>query len=218
MTEPLPEALHNIPLPVALRDISLPTRGICFFFSGYPNLKKYWGSLQSDQEFEAVKTRNCSILANAITGGGVVLAINGVFVTTSSPVTDIDYTSPAPYFLSLTSRMFAMIAMVISGLSMMRWLHADRERTKEQVRRGGYFLISHLLSIVTPMFFLALSMSLFFLAILIAGFSSQSITCLIVTALWMVAYIIGIGAVSVEWVFAWRHAPASNDGEHNTSV
>lgn len=152
---------------------------------------------------------------------GVLLATNGVFITTSAPVTYVDYTSSAPYFLFFISLMFAMIAMVISGLSMMRWLHTDRERTKEQFQQGGYFVVSHLLSIATPMFFLTLSLNCFVFAILIAGFSSQSMTCRIITALWLVACIVGIGAVSVELVFAWRHTQASNDGEpvgNDTSV
>ncbi|KAG1900367.1 uncharacterized protein F5891DRAFT_1033786 [Suillus fuscotomentosus] len=68
------------------------------------------------------------------------------------------------------SLMLAMIAMLISGSSMIRWLHTDRQWTQEQLTQGDYFVWSYLLSIVTPIFFVVLSLNCFMFAILIAGF------------------------------------------------
>ncbi|KAG1789504.1 uncharacterized protein HD556DRAFT_1397116 [Suillus plorans] len=68
----------------------------------------------------------CSILASTITTASVLLAISGVFVSTGSPVSYFDYTSPVPYCLLFISLMLAMLAMLTSGSSMIRWLHADR--------------------------------------------------------------------------------------------
>lgn len=186
-------------LPEALRDMSPVMRVLCFFAVGRPDLEGHWKSVQSEEAFEIVRTRLCSILANTITTSGVLLAISGVFVTTGSPVPYFGYTSPAPYFLLFSSLMLAMIAMLTSSLSMIRWFHADQQWTQE-LTQGGYFVVSYLLSMIMPMFFVALSLHCFISAMLLAGFSSQSTICRAVTALWLVTY---IGTISME--FMWKY-------------
>jgi len=121
---------------------------LCLFALGRPDLEAHWESLQTEEAFKSVKEWLCSILTNTITAvsystplwrshnlklqkAGLLLATSGVFVTTVSPVPYFDYTSPAPYFLLFVSLMMAMIAMLTSGLSMMRWLYADRQGTQE---------------------------------------------------------------------------------------
>ncbi|KAG2071434.1 hypothetical protein BDR04DRAFT_1154343 [Suillus decipiens] len=114
------------PLPEALRPASPSMRVLCFLALGHPDLDYHWKSLQSEEVFETVRTRLCSILTSTITTASVLLATNGVFVTTGSPVSYFDYTSPAPHCLPFISLMLAMIAMLTSGSSIIRWLHADR--------------------------------------------------------------------------------------------
>ncbi|KAG1731698.1 hypothetical protein EDB19DRAFT_1321918 [Suillus lakei] len=192
------------PISEAFRDMSLFMRVLCFFAVGRPDLEDHWKSLQSEQAFEVVRGRLCSIMANIIAAAGILIATSGGFVkATGSPVTYLDYTLPAPYFLLFTSLMLAMIALLTSGLSMMRWLHTDRQWTQEQLKPGGYFVVSYLLSIVTPMFFVASSLHCFIFAMLIAGFCSQSMICRTVTALWLVTYVVNIGTISVE--FMWKY-------------
>ncbi|KAG1731699.1 hypothetical protein EDB19DRAFT_2007430 [Suillus lakei] len=188
-------------LPEALRSMSLSMRVLCFFAFGRPDLQDHWKSLQSEQAFEIVRGRFCSnVLANTITAAGVLLATSSVFITTGSPTIYLDYTLPAPYFLLFMSLMLAMIAMLTSGLSMIRWLHTDRQWTREQLKPGGYFVVSYLLSIVTPVFFVAWSMHCFIFAMLIAGLFSQSMICRTVTALWLVTYTANIGTISMEFM------------------
>ncbi|KAG1731715.1 hypothetical protein EDB19DRAFT_1737011 [Suillus lakei] len=100
--------------------------------------------------------------------------------------------------------MLAMIAMFTSGSGMIRWLHTDRHWTQEQLKPGGYFVLSYLLSIVIPMFFVAWSLHSFIFAMMLAGFSSQSMICRAVTALWLVAYIVNIGTILMESM--WKYA------------
>jgi len=192
------------PLPETLRRMSLLTRVLCFLALGRPDLDDHWKSLQSDRAFETVRSRSCSILTSTITTATVLLATSGVFVSTGSPVPYVDYSSPAPYCLLFMSLMLAMIAMLISGSSMIRWLHTDRQWTQEQLMEGDYFVWSYLLSIVTPIFFVVLSLNCFMFAILIAGFSSQSMVFRTVTALWLVTYVVNIGAMFME--FMWKYA------------
>ncbi|KAG2101032.1 uncharacterized protein F5147DRAFT_317323 [Suillus discolor] len=104
--------------------------------------------------------------------------------------------------------MLAMIAMLTSGSSMMHWLHADRYWIREQLEQGGYFVLSYLLSIVTPIFFVTLSLHCFMFAMLIAGFASQSMICRAVTALWLVAYAVNVGTILMEAM--WKHATSLN--------
>ncbi|KAG2102256.1 uncharacterized protein F5147DRAFT_707858 [Suillus discolor] len=191
-------------LPRALRDTSFITRSLCLLAMGRPDLELHWESLQSEDAFKNVRERQCSILTNTVTAAGLLLATSGVFVTAVSPAPYFDYTSPAPYFLLFISLMMAMIAMLTSGLGMIRWLHADRQWTQEQIKQGGYFLLSHLLSMVMPMFFAGLSLNCFIFAMLIAGFCSQNTVCLILTAVWLVAYVVGVGSMSIE--FMWMLA------------
>ncbi|KAG1788097.1 uncharacterized protein HD556DRAFT_1405159 [Suillus plorans] len=106
------------------------------------------------------------------------------------------------------SFMLAMIAVLTSGLSMIRWLHTDQQWSREQLRTGGYFLFSYLLSIIMPILFVGLSLNCFIFAMLIAGFNFQNTVCRVITALWLVIYAICIGAILME--FAWRYAK-SND-------
>ncbi|KAG1859118.1 hypothetical protein C8R48DRAFT_674104 [Suillus tomentosus] len=115
------------PLPDALRRTSFVMRVLCFLALGRPDLDDHWKSLQSDQAFETVRSRLCSILASTITTASVLLAISSIFVSTGSPVSYFDYTSPVPYCLLFISFMLAMIVMLTSGSSMIRWLHADRQ-------------------------------------------------------------------------------------------
>ncbi|KAG1889994.1 hypothetical protein F4604DRAFT_1707874 [Suillus subluteus] len=199
--QPLPEALHH-------DHMSLFTRVVCFFALGRPDLEDHWKSLQSGQAFEIVRTRLCSILAGTITTAGVLLAISGVFVTTGSPVPYFDYTSPAPHCLLFISLMLAMIALLTSGSSLIRWLYTDRRWTQEQLKLGGYFVLSYLLSIVTPMFFIAWSLHCFIFAMLIAGFSSQNMIYRAVTALWLVTYVVNIGSILMETM--WKYATSLN--------
>ncbi|KAG1815065.1 uncharacterized protein BJ212DRAFT_253355 [Suillus subaureus] len=190
-----PRALAEEQLPEALRRTSLLAK-----------------SLQSEQAFETVRTRLCSILASTITTAGVLLAISGVFVTTGSPVSYFDYASPAPHCLLFVSLMFAVIALLTSGSSMIRWVHADRHWTQEQLEPGSYFVWSYLLSIVTPMFFVAWPLHCFVFAMLIAGFSSQSMICRVITAVWMVAYVVNIGIILMEAM--WKYATSLNHARY----
>ncbi|KAG2085466.1 uncharacterized protein F5147DRAFT_782014 [Suillus discolor] len=196
------------PLPDALRRAPFVKRVLCFLALGRPNLDDHWKSLQSDQAFETVRSRLCSILTSIITTASVLLAISGVFVSTGSPVSYFDYTSPVPYYLLFISLMLAMIAMLTSGSSMIRWLHADRHWTQEQLKQGDYFVLSYLLSIVTPIFFIVCSLNCFIFAMLIAGFSSQSMICRAVTALWLVAYAVNVGTIMMEAM--WKYATSLN--------
>ncbi|KAG1819345.1 hypothetical protein EV424DRAFT_1644749 [Suillus variegatus] len=196
------------PLPDALRRTSLVMRVLCFLALGRPDLGDHWKSLQSEQAFETVRSRLCSILASTITTASVLLAISGVFVSTSSPVSYFDYTSPAPYCLLFISLMFAMIAMLTSGSSMIRWLHADQHWAREQLEQGDYFVLSYLLSIVTPIIFVALSLHCFMFAMMIAGLSSQSMICRAVTALWLVTYAVNVGTILMEAM--WKYATSLN--------
>ncbi|KAG2120436.1 uncharacterized protein F5147DRAFT_766355 [Suillus discolor] len=196
------------PLPDALRPMSLVMRVLCFLALGRPNLDDHWKSLQSDQAFETVRSRLCSILTSTITTASVLLAISGVFVSTASPVEYFDYTSPVPYCLLFISLMFSMIAMLTSGSSMIRWLHADWHWTQEQLKQGDYFVLSYLLSIVTPIVFIVCSLNCFIFVMLIAGFSSQSMICRAVTALWLVAYAVNVGTILMEAM--WKYATSLN--------
>jgi len=196
------------PLPEALRSTSLVMSVLCFLALGRPNLDDHWRSLQSEQAFETVRSRLCSILTSTIATASVLLAISGVFVSTGSPVSYFDYTSPVPYCLLFISLMLAMIAMLTSGSSMIRWLHTDRHWTQEQLKQGNYFVLSYLLSIVTPIFFVASSLHCFIFAMLIAGFSSQSMICRAVTALWLVAYAVNVGTILMEAM--WKYATSLN--------
>ncbi|KAG1731706.1 hypothetical protein EDB19DRAFT_1322204 [Suillus lakei] len=175
-------------------------RLLSFFALGHSDLEDHWKSLQSEQAFGVVRGRLCSILADAITAAGVLLATSSVFVTTGSPVTYFDYSSPAPYFLLFISLMLAMIAMLTSGSSMLRWLHTDRQWTQEHIKPGGYFVVFYLLSIITPMFFVACSLHCLIFAMLISGFSSQSTICRAVTPLWLVTYVANIGTILMEFM------------------
>ncbi|KAG2033714.1 hypothetical protein BDR03DRAFT_1094151 [Suillus americanus] len=209
-----PRALaEERPLPEALRRTSLLMRVLCFLALGHPDLSDLWRSLQSEEAFETVRSKLCSILASTITTASVILALSGVFVTTGSPVSYFDYTSPAPHCLLFISLMLAMIALLTSGSSMIRWLHTDRHWTQEQLKPGGYFVLSYLLSIVTPMFFVAWSLHCFIFAMLITGFSSQSMICRAVTTLWMVAYVVNIGTILVETM--WKYATSLNHARYH---
>ncbi|KAG2071429.1 hypothetical protein BDR04DRAFT_1231071 [Suillus decipiens] len=191
------------PFPEALRRASPLMRVLYFLALGRPDLDDHWKSLQSEQAFETVRSKLCSILASIITTASVLLALSGVFVTTGSPVSYFDYTSPAPHCLFFISLMLAMLAMLTSGSSMIRWLHSDRHWTQEQLKPGSYFVLSYLLSIVMPMFFVILSLHCFIFAMLIAGFSSQSVICHAITVLWMVTYIVNVGIILMETI--WKY-------------
>ncbi|KAG2058207.1 hypothetical protein BDR06DRAFT_950632 [Suillus hirtellus] len=196
------------PLPDSLRRTSLVMRVLCFLALGRPDIDDHWKSLQSEQAFETVRSRLCSILASTITTASVLLAISGVFVSTASPVSYFDYTSPVPYCLLFISLMLAVIAMLTSGSSMIRWLHADRHWTQEQLKQGDYLVLSYLLSIVAPIFFVVCSLNCFIFAMLIAGFSSQSMTCRAVTALWLITYAVNVGTIMMEAM--WKYAASLN--------
>ncbi|KAG2041038.1 hypothetical protein BDR03DRAFT_1089364 [Suillus americanus] len=192
------------PLPEALRRTSLLMRVLCFLALGRPSLEDHWKSLQSEQAFETVRSRSCSILASTITTASVLLATSVVFVSTGSPVPYLDYTSPAPHCLLFISLMFAMITILTSGSSMIRWLHTDRQWTREQLKPGGYFVLSYLLSIVTPILFVAWSLHCFIFAILITGFCAQSTICRVATAFWLVTYVVNIGTIVMQSM--WKYA------------
>ncbi|KAG2129445.1 hypothetical protein DEU56DRAFT_817156 [Suillus clintonianus] len=191
-------------LPESLCYTSSITRVLCFVAIGCPDLEDHWESLQSAEAFEKVRGSQCSILSNTISAASLLLATSGVFVTTGSPVSYFAYTSPATYFLLFMSLMMAMIAMLTSGLNMIRWLQADRQWTREQLMPGGYFLLSYLLSIVIPILFVGLSLNCFIFAMLVAGFYSQNTVCRILTTVWLVIYVVSIGTILME--FAWKYA------------
>ncbi|KAG2367189.1 hypothetical protein BDR07DRAFT_1606327 [Suillus spraguei] len=131
LTADLRALTNEQPLPEALRRASLLMRVLSFLALGRPDLDDHWKSLQSEEAFETVRTRLCSILTSTITTASVLLATSGVFVTTGSPVAYFDYTSTAPHCLLFISLMLATIAMLTSASSMIRWLHTDRHWTQE---------------------------------------------------------------------------------------
>ncbi|KAG2131765.1 hypothetical protein DEU56DRAFT_813176 [Suillus clintonianus] len=191
-------------LPESLCYTSSITKVLCFVAIGCSDLEDHWESLQSDEAFEKVRGSQCSILSSTISAASLLLATSGIFVTTGSPVSYLAYNSPATYFLLFMSLMMAMIAMLTSGLNMIRWLQADRQWTREQLMPGGYFLLSYLLSIVMPILFVGLSLNCFIFAMLVAGFYSQNTVCCILTAVWLVIYVVSIGTILME--FAWKYA------------
>ncbi|KAG2071424.1 hypothetical protein BDR04DRAFT_1154334 [Suillus decipiens] len=201
---PTANLVDEQPLPEALRLMPLLMRTLCFLALGRPDLDDHWMSLQSEEAFETIRNKLCSILVSIITTASVLLALSGVFVTVGSPVSYFDYTLPAPHCLLFVSLMLAMIAMLTSGSSIIRWLHTDRHWTREQLKPGGYFVLYHLLSIFTPMFFVLWSLHCFIFAMLITGLSSQSAICRVIIALWMVTYVINIGAMLMETM--WKYA------------
>ncbi|KAG1746041.1 uncharacterized protein EDB91DRAFT_1120356 [Suillus paluster] len=198
-------------LPVSLRNTSTFTRVLCCFALGRPDLEDHWESLQSADSFEIMRGRMYSILTVNVTAAGLLLATSGVFVTTSSPVPDFDYTMSGSYFPLFMSLMLAMIAMLTSGLSMIRWQRAERQRTREQFESGGYFLLSYLLSIVMPMFFVVASLNCFVVAMAIAGFYSQNMVCRTLTALWLVMYVVSIGMILMGLV--WKYVNNSSGAD-----
>jgi ABC-type thiamin/hydroxymethylpyrimidine transport system permease subunit len=216
--EPLPEALRR-------DNMSLLTRILCFCALGRPDLEAHWRSLQSEKAFEIVRTKVSSILDNVITTAGILLATSGVFITTNSPLTYFDYSLPAPYFLLFISFMLAMIAVLTSGSSMLCWIYTDRQQTQEvtlfslyrshqltkhqQLKPGGYLVVSYLLSIVIPMFFVVWSLHCFVFAMLIAGFCSQSAACRVLTVFWLVTYVANIGRISIEFMRKYMTSPKS---------
>ncbi|KAG1900374.1 uncharacterized protein F5891DRAFT_1033836, partial [Suillus fuscotomentosus] len=103
---------------------------------------------------------------------------------------------------------FAMIVMLTSGSSMIHWLHADQHWTQEQLKQGDYFVLSYLLLIVTPIFFIVCSLNCFIFAMMIAGFSSPSMICRAVTALWLVIYVVNVGMILMEAM--WKYATSLN--------
>ncbi|KAG2057422.1 hypothetical protein BDR06DRAFT_951601 [Suillus hirtellus] len=197
-------SVEEQPFPEALRSMSLVMRVLCVLAFRCSNLHDNWNSLQSDGAFETVRTRMCYILGSTITTASVLAISSGVFITTGFPVSYFGYTSCIPYCLLFISLMFAIFAMLTSSSSMILWLHTDRHMTQERVKKGGYFVWSYLLSVVTPMFFVFWSLNCFVFAMLIAGFSFQSVICRAVTALGLVAYVVNVGKISIEAM--WKYS------------
>ncbi|KAG2152630.1 uncharacterized protein EDB93DRAFT_1137690 [Suillus bovinus] len=176
-------------------------RVLCFLALGRPNLEDHWN-------YPTQRPSRTGADADMLSKASVLLAISGVFVSTASLVSYFDYTSPVPYCLLFISLMLAMLAMLTSGSSMIRWLHTDQHWTQEQLRPGGYFVLSYLLSIVTPIFFVVWSLNCFIFAMLIAGFSSRDMICRAVTAIWMVIYVVNVGTMLMEGI--WKYATSLN--------
>ncbi|KAG1818224.1 uncharacterized protein BJ212DRAFT_1349511 [Suillus subaureus] len=59
------------------------------------------------------------------------------------------------------------------------------------------------------MSFVAWSLHCFIFAMLITGFSSKSMICRIVTAVWMVTYVVNIGAMLMETMWKYAYKPQS---------
>ncbi|KAG1731692.1 hypothetical protein EDB19DRAFT_1736846, partial [Suillus lakei] len=149
---PEEESLPNEePLPEALRAIMMkpPMRLLCLFALGRLDLEDHWKSLQSDEAF-----------GSTITIASTLTVLSGGFKATGS-VNYFDYTSPASYLAFFATLMFALTTILISCLSAKSWLHADRHRAQEQLKQGGYHVVSYLLSIFAPMLSVALSLTCF---------------------------------------------------------
>ncbi|KAG1730900.1 hypothetical protein EDB19DRAFT_1739680, partial [Suillus lakei] len=190
--EPLPEAL------CAMMMTSFFMRLLCFLALWRPDLQEHWKSLQSDKAFKSEKTMMCSILGIIATLAGTHIGLSGGFKATSS--TDyFNYTLPASYSALFATFMFAFIAILISSLSAISWLHADRHYAREQLEQGGYCVVFYLLSIVAPMFFVALSLICFICATLIAGFCSQSTVGRVVATLLLVICAIIAMLIGLVW-------------------
>ncbi|KAG2367191.1 hypothetical protein BDR07DRAFT_341612 [Suillus spraguei] len=74
------------PYPEALYRASFLMRALCFSALGHQDLDYHRKSLQSEEQFEAARSRLCIILAGTITTASVLLALSSVFVTTGSLV------------------------------------------------------------------------------------------------------------------------------------
>lgn len=182
---------------------SLVMSVLTFLAFGCSNLHDHRNSLQSKRAFEVLRRKLCSILGSTITTASVLLAISVTFVSTTSPVPYLDYSAPAPYRLLFMSLMLAMLAILTSGSSMMRWLHTDRWCIQKQLEHGGFLVLFHLLSIIVPIFFVVCSLNCLVSAILTAGLSSHSMACRTVTASCLVIYILHIGSIVMEAV--WKY-------------
>ncbi|KAG1731684.1 hypothetical protein EDB19DRAFT_2041707 [Suillus lakei] len=180
--KPSPTRMRNTK---ALRSIMIksPVRLLCLFALWRPDLQEHWNSLQSDEAFGSVRTTLCSTLGIIIILASTLIGLSSGFKVTGS-VNYVDYTSePASYLMLIATLMFAIVAMMISGLSTISWLYTDRHWAQEQLKQGGSRVVFYLLSIVAPKFFVVLSLTCLTCATLIAGFCSQSIVGRVVATL-----------------------------------
>ncbi|KAG2057452.1 hypothetical protein BDR06DRAFT_951606 [Suillus hirtellus] len=190
---------------------SLVMNVLIFLAFGCSDLHDHWNSLQSDRAFEALRRKLCSILGSTITTASVLLAISVAFVSTASPVPYLDYSTPAPYCLLFMSLMLAIIAILTSGSSMMRWLHTDRRWIQKQLKQSRFLVVFHLLSIIVPIFFVVCSLNCLVSAMMTAGLSSHSTASRAVTVFCLIIYVLNIGTILMEavWKYHARRQPIS---------
>jgi hypothetical protein len=185
------------PLPEALRCTSLFMRVLCFLALGRTDLDDLWKLLQSEQAFETIRSRLCSILASIITTVS--------YLTLRELNTALTYSHQGErhsrsrwcfhhYGLSCVilwlyvtrSSLFSLyIAYARHDCDDDIWLEHDTLATHwspldsrgkghsrhpactdwpkydQQLKPGGYFVLSYLFSIVSPMFFVALFLHCF---------------------------------------------------------
>ncbi|KAG1730897.1 hypothetical protein EDB19DRAFT_1912736 [Suillus lakei] len=165
--EPFPEGLQ-----VRAIITKSPTRLLRLFALRRADLEDHWKSLQSDEAFASVKTMVNFILGITVTMAGILTVLSGGFKATPGSVNYFNYTSPAPYLMLFATLIFAVVAMILSLLSAISWFRTNRHQAQEQLKRGGYHVVSYLLSIFAPVLFVALSLTCFVSATLAAGFSN----------------------------------------------
>jgi hypothetical protein len=172
-------------------------RVICILALGRPDLDDHWKSLHSEQAFETVRSRLCSILASTIT------AVSCPCPRELRPTLTYSYKGKCPPRYQWCFRQYGLSCAILwlhitrSSLPALFVAHARHDRDvdiwlkhdtlgthrstldsrgkghschaactdwpqyDQQLKPGGYFVLSYLLSIVTPIFFVAWSLNCF---------------------------------------------------------
>ncbi|KAG1897107.1 uncharacterized protein F5891DRAFT_1192284 [Suillus fuscotomentosus] len=190
---------------------SLVMNVLIFLAFGCSDLHDHWNSLQSDRAFEALRRKLCSILGSTITTASVLLAISVAFVSTASPVPYLNYSTPTPYCLLFMSLMLAIIAILTSGSSMVRWLHTDRRWIQKILGRvppivdNRAYILRCLFPELSRIWCVAPSFSavpdpswISPTAMMTAGLSSHSTASRAVTAFCLIIYVLNIGTILME--------------------
>ncbi|KAJ8593446.1 hypothetical protein M405DRAFT_858938 [Rhizopogon salebrosus TDB-379] len=147
---------------------------ICFLLTFHSNLDFMWEVFKDPKGWKNFHIQYLAQLNQLSTVQGLVLTTVAVFITTSPPLQEINYSADGPYLLLSESLVFSLFGLLFQLYTSVVGQSYQKKKTFKALKRNRWLFLCHIMILSIPIYLFGISLLLLIFAISITGFLSSS--------------------------------------------
>ncbi|KAG1837575.1 hypothetical protein DFJ58DRAFT_144820 [Suillus subalutaceus] len=155
---------------------------MCFCLTFHSNLDFMWEIFREPNGWENFHTLYLTQINQLSTVQGLVLTTVAVFISTPSPLKQIDYSADGPYTLLSESLVFSLFGLLLQLFTSVVGQTYQKQSTFKVLKRNRWRFLCHIIVLSIPVYIFGISLLLLIFAISVTGFLSSSTSARIFTA------------------------------------